>query len=321
MTLEEDVEELVGGFRDSAELLKGIGTVEQLEENKEVFLQNMEKAFASMVSFLREALEMPPEEQEEFNEQFKQLFEDRERYEQEIDAEMQRLEELPGATGLLDKMAEEMAERIGPKMEEMAELMMQFMGGLMGDVMQAIGGAMGEMMGDFAGEMEEMNQPVYICAECDHLTLKGESCINCGSDKQIVKCNLCLAVLEDESKPRCQNCLENANKCPHCHADLTPELPESCPHCGKPPKEEKTCPECENIHYEDGDLCDCCQAEANKKRCPECGGEMYEDDEYCTECYEKDFDGNLVKLVKCPKCGEKAPETEETCFACGEKLK
>jgi len=306
---------------NAVDVLKEIQTIEEFNERYMEFVDLMEKSMLAGIEELKEILALPEEERQEKLYGVKEGASKREEYEAQIDTEMQRLGELPGGEEALDKAAEAFAERIEPHAEELMELMMKFMGGMMGDTMGALMGGMGEMMGEMMGG-EEVPEPVYSCGDCGAIKLKGDPCVICNSVKEIIKCNLCLGEMPDDSLPRCPECQAGAQSCPHCKADLPPgELPEDCPHCGVPPKEQKTCKDCETTHYRDGDLCEDCQYEADKPRCKECGEEMYEGDKYCSECYEEDHEGKLIKRIKCPACGEKMPETEEECFACGAKMK
>ena len=151
--------------KNALEFLRSIKTLDDMKEHKDEVLDLVVEIIKAGLDvfnkFLEESLSMSDEEKEKGMEKFQ---DESFMFSPEIEEELDRITELPGAEEYMAGFEEEMKTRLEPYLEEyfgkIMSIMGDFMGGMMEGMMQGIGEAFGEMgkLGDDGesdqGEME-----------------------------------------------------------------------------------------------------------------------------------------------------------------------
>ena len=143
--------------QNALKLLRSIETLDDLKEHKDEVVALIDDIFKYGVQSLQNFFEgsLSPEDKQEEIAKFQ---DENYFFDKEIEKEMDRIAELPGAQEYFETFKTELEGRIQPHMEEFALQMAKFMESLMGDMMGGMMEGMGDMMGgmgDMIGETVE----------------------------------------------------------------------------------------------------------------------------------------------------------------------
>jgi hypothetical protein len=137
------------------ELLRSIKLLDDLKAHKEEILSLFEEMFKSAVGMLQEFFENATSLTDESLQEKMAKFQDEQFiFDRSIEAELDRIGELPGAAEYFDSFRDEMEARITPYLEEFTKQMTEILSKLMGDMMEGMMSGLGEMMGEMGESME-----------------------------------------------------------------------------------------------------------------------------------------------------------------------
>jgi hypothetical protein len=142
------------------ELLRSIRSIDDLKEKKDELIDTQEKFMVSAVVTAKNFFDnLPSYTPEEKKAQVERFSDEKFIFDDEIDAEMIRIYELPECGEFMDSIEPEMMAKVEPPMTEFMGLMQTKMMEVMGDMMGVVGatmGAMAEGMGAVAEGFQEM---------------------------------------------------------------------------------------------------------------------------------------------------------------------
>lgn len=149
------MEQIEKAKTEAIEMLRSIQTLDDLEEHIEEIKDMMEAIILAALDMLQSMFEGSLSQDEEArNEALAKIQDESLIFDPEIDKELSRIAEIPGAEKIMDPFNDEMEERMTPHMEKLAEFMMKFMSDMMGGMMDGMADAMGGMA-DAMGEMSD----------------------------------------------------------------------------------------------------------------------------------------------------------------------
>ena len=145
-------------------LLGSIQTADDIKENKDKILDLMEDMFKSAASLLKKFVEsLDTMEPEEIEKQAAKFQDEQFLFDSDIENEINRIDEIPGAQELFESFPDLLDERMEPHMEEiqghMEKLMDKIMGGMLGGLTEAFG--------DMSGDEEEYEEYEGVPPEPD----------------------------------------------------------------------------------------------------------------------------------------------------------
>jgi hypothetical protein len=146
--------------QDTLQLLKSINTIDDLKVHKDEILALIDDIFKFGMESLKNFFEgsLSPEKKQSEMAKFQ---DDNYFFDREIEKELDRIANLPGAEEYFESFKEEVEMCIQPHLEEFALQMAKFMGDLMGDMMGGMMEGMGDMMegmNEFVEETESMHE-------------------------------------------------------------------------------------------------------------------------------------------------------------------
>jgi len=138
-------------IEEAVNVLKSIQTLDDLKENKEEVLNIIEGFIVDGVKILKDILtkSLAPDEVQKELENFQV---GQEAFGEELEKEMDRISEIPGAEEFVESLRVDMEKRLEPHAQELADTMGEIMGSMMGGMMEGIGEIFNEL-GD--GEEEK----------------------------------------------------------------------------------------------------------------------------------------------------------------------
>ncbi len=146
--------------KKTVEFLKTINSVDDLKAHKDEVLDLIEDLFKAGLLTLKTYFEsaVSPEDKQKAIARFQ---DEHFIFSEEMEQEMTRIDELPGATECFESFQDELDIRIEPFVnefgEQMKKIMEDFMGDMMGGVMNGLGEMMGGIMNGFGEMMGETN--------------------------------------------------------------------------------------------------------------------------------------------------------------------
>ena len=142
---------------EAMNILTKIETLEEFEDHKKIVVDLVVGEFRVFVDAMKSLTDgsMSPEEIET---KITSLEGGREKLEQEVGAELERISKIPGAEEVVLSLQGELNDQMGALTQEMAQVMMQLMGNVMGGMFGAEGmdGEMGEESSGFNFTEDEM---------------------------------------------------------------------------------------------------------------------------------------------------------------------
>ncbi|MCK5774131.1 MAG: hypothetical protein KAH57_10125 [Thermoplasmata archaeon] len=151
------MEEIEKAKQAALEKLRAIQTIEDVKEHEQEIVDTMVGFLTGAVEILRtwfqDILTLEPAEKQMEIVKFQN---DNFLADDEVDMELNRISEIPGAEELLDPFLGQLEERLGPVMEETGEIMEKLMSELGGAMMGGLEGAFG------AQEEEKEEEEVFI---------------------------------------------------------------------------------------------------------------------------------------------------------------
>jgi len=146
---------------DAMNILRNIETLEDFEEHKTVIVDVLMDQFREFVGALR-ALTDGSQSPEQIETRMTALEAERDKLEQEVGAELERIAKIPGAEAAAESLQGELTKQMGSLAQEMAQVMMQLMANVMGGMFGGEGmeGEMTESAGfNFTDEEVENYEP------------------------------------------------------------------------------------------------------------------------------------------------------------------
>jgi hypothetical protein len=146
--------------KEALEYLTKIKTLDDLKEHKDDIIQTMIKMIKSALeilkSFFETAFSMSSEEKAEELSKFQ---DDNFLFTKEVEDELDRIYNIPGADEFMDTFQQDLEEQMEPYMEEITQQMTKLAEEFMGDLMGGLGEGLGAMMGESDADEELSSEP------------------------------------------------------------------------------------------------------------------------------------------------------------------
>ena len=141
---------------DVLKILTEIETLDDLKENKKIIVYLVIGELRVGLDALRSLTDGSLSPQE-LQTKITSIEGGREKLEQDMEKELERISKIPGAEDVVSSLKGEMMGQMGALTQEMAQVMMQLMGNLMGGLMgESMGDEMSQMMSGFTFTEEDL---------------------------------------------------------------------------------------------------------------------------------------------------------------------
>ena len=126
-----------------------------MKEHREEFLSFIEDSIKFAVESLKEILKksLSPAELQKEMDNFQKGQMENEQLGAELESEIERISNIPGAQEYMESLKDEMEKRLEPHAQELAKAMLGLMAGMMGELM----GGLGDMLNEAFSEEAEGN--------------------------------------------------------------------------------------------------------------------------------------------------------------------